>query len=77
MPQKNDNSNEETMEICKFCEANPYEEKEKKKEKVNPIYIIIVSAVILAAGLYLNFFTDQKLLAEILFLAVAVVSGFR
>lgn len=77
MSQKNDNPNEETMEICKYCEANPYEEKEIKKEKISPIYIIGTSAIILAAGLYLNFITDQKLLAEMLFLTVAVVSGFE
>jgi len=79
MPQKNDNAqnNEETAEICKFCEANPFEEKEKKKEKIRPVYIIGISAVILATGLYLNLFTDQLILAEILFLTVAVVSGFE
>lgn len=77
MPQSNDNPSGETMEICKYCEANPYEEKEVKKEKINPIYIICISAIILAIGLYFNFFTDQKLLAEILFLAVAVISGFE
>lgn len=79
MPQKNDNSqkNEETAEICKFCEANPFEEKEKKKEKIQPVYIIGISAVILAVGLYFNFFTEQEILAEILFLTVAVVSGFE
>lgn len=79
MPQKNDEpqNNEETMEICKYCEANPYEEKEMKKEKIRPIYIIGTSAIILAIGLYFNFFTDQKLLAEIFFLAVAVISGFE
>ncbi|MGZ7135194.1 MAG: heavy metal translocating P-type ATPase [Methanobacterium sp.] len=74
MPQKNA---EESMEKCKYCEANPYEEKEIKKEKVNPIYIIGISAIILAFGLYFNFISDQKLLAEILFLAVAVISGFE
>jgi Cd2+/Zn2+-exporting ATPase len=73
MPQKNDN---QTLEICKYCEANPYEEKEKEKGIVNPIYIIGTSAILLAIGLYLNFFTDQKLLPELLFLAVAVISGF-
>lgn len=79
MPQKNDNAqkNEETAEICKFCEANPFEEKEKKKEKIRPVYIIGISAVILATGLYLNLFTEQLILAEILFLTVAVVSGFE
>ena len=77
MPQKNDNPKEEIMDICKYCESNPYEEKELKKEKINPIYIIGISAIILAIGLYFNFFTDQKLLAEILFLAVAVISGFQ
>jgi len=79
MPQKNDNAqnNEETAEICKFCEANPFEEKEKKKEKIRPAYTIGISTVILATGLYLNLFTDQLILAEILFLTVAVVSGFE
>ncbi len=76
MPQKNDDR-DETLETCKYCEANPYEEKEIKKEKINPIYIIALSAIFLAVGLYFNFFTDQKLLAEILFLIVAVISGYE
>lgn len=76
MPQKNDNQ-QETLEICKYCETNPYEEKEIKKDKINPIYIIGISAVVLAVALFFNFFTDQKLLAEILFLAVAVISGYE
>lgn len=77
MPLKNDNPAEQTMEKCKYCEVNPYEEKEMKKEKINPIYIIGSSAIILAFGLYFNFFSDQKLLAEIFFLVVVLISGFE
>ncbi len=74
MPPKND---EETMMKCKFCEANPYEEKEIKKEKFNPVYIISVSALILVIALYIHQFTEQEILAEILFLAVATISGLE
>jgi Cd2+/Zn2+-exporting ATPase len=77
MQQKNDDPTDKTLETCKYCEANPYEEKEIKKEAINPIYIIASSAIILAVGLYFNFFTDQQLLAEIFFLVVAVISGFE
>jgi len=76
MSQKNNEQNK-TLETCKYCQVNPYEEKKMKKERINPIYIISSSAVILAVGLYFNFFTDQKILAEILFLTVAVISGFE
>jgi Cd2+/Zn2+-exporting ATPase len=74
MPQKNGKNNEETT--CKYCETNLFEEK-AEESKIKPIYIIGTSAVILTIGLYLNFFTDQKLLAEILFLAVAIISGYE
>ena len=77
MPQKNVNSNKETFEPCEYCKTNPYEENEITKEGISPIYIMASSAVVLAIGLYFNFFTDQKLLAEMLFLAVAVISGFE
>lgn len=76
MSQKND-AQDKALETCKYCQVNPYEEKEIKKEYINPLYIIASSAIILVVGLYFNFFTDQKILAEILFLAVAVISGFE
>jgi Cd2+/Zn2+-exporting ATPase len=76
MPQKNDKNSEETTK-CKYCETNIFEEKKEKEGKIKPIYIIGTSAVILTFGLYLNFFTDQKLFAEILFLAVAIISGYE
>lgn len=79
MPQKNDDpkNTEEKIETCKYCEANLFEEKEEEKSKIKPFHIIGISAIILAIGLYFNFFTDQKVLAELLFLAVVVVSGYE
>jgi Cd2+/Zn2+-exporting ATPase len=78
MPQKNDKTKNNTKTVeCKYCEANIFEEKEEEESRVKPVYIIGISSVILAIGLYLNFFTDQKLFAEILFLAVAVISGYE
>ena len=61
---------------CKYCSTNLFEEKEHES-KINPIYIIGISALILTIGLYLNFFTAQKNLIEILFLMVAVISGYE
>ncbi|MGZ7068528.1 MAG: heavy metal translocating P-type ATPase, partial [Methanobacterium sp.] len=59
---------------CKYCSTNLFEEKEEEN-KLKPIYIIGVSAIILSIGLYIHFFTGQELFAGILFLAVAVISG--
>ena len=61
---------------CKYCSTNLFEEKEHES-KINPIYIIGISALILTIGLFLNFFTAQKNLVEILFLMVAVISGYE
>lgn len=67
--------NNKTLQKCKYCKANFYEE--KKKEIINPKYIITVSAIILTLALYFNFFTENKLIAHILFIIVAAVSGFE
>lgn len=78
MSQKNNPENSEikSVKACKYCEANLLEEKEPVN-KHKPVYIIGISAIILAIGVYFDFFTSQKLFAEILFLAVVVISGYE
>ncbi len=77
MPQSDmDKSKVESVESCKYCSANIFEEKEPEN-KFKAIYIIGISAIILILGLYLNFFTDQKTFALILFLTVAIISGYE
>lgn len=77
MPQSDmDKSNVESVESCKYCSANIFEEKEPEN-KFKTMYIIGISAIILILGLYLNFFTDQKTFALILFLTVAIISGYE
>ncbi|MBZ2165814.1 heavy metal translocating P-type ATPase [Methanobacterium spitsbergense] len=77
MPQSDmDKSNVESVESCKYCSANIFEEKEPEN-KFKAMYIIGISAIILILGLYLNFFTDQKTFALILFLTVAIISGYE
>jgi Zn2+/Cd2+-exporting ATPase len=78
MPENNKNNQEnvEAPDICKYCSTNIYEEKEPEN-KIKAIYIVGISAIILATALYLNFFTNQQILAEILFVAVVVISGYE
>ena len=78
MSQKNnpENNKIESVKACKYCEANLLEEKEPVNKR-KPVYIIGISAIILAIGVYFDFFTSQKLFAEILFLAVVVISGYE
>ena len=73
---QNDNDQSTEYIECKYCSTNIFEKKEPES-KVKSIYIIVVSAIILIAGLYFNFFTEQKLLGEILFIAVAIISGYE
>ena len=78
MQQNNDNQEnlEESFESCKYCSSNIYEEKEPEG-KIKSIYIIIVSAIILINALYFNFFTQDKVISGILFLLVAINSGYQ
>ncbi|MEN4016906.1 MAG: cation-translocating P-type ATPase [Methanobacterium sp.] len=78
MPRKDEKENTENQQElveCKYCPTDSFEEKEPSSNK--PAYIIVISAIILITGLYFGFFTPQKLLAEILFLAVVVISGYE
>jgi Cd2+/Zn2+-exporting ATPase len=78
MQQKNDKQEnlEESFESCKYCSSNIYEEKEPEG-KIKSIYIIILSAIILINALYFNFFTQDKIISGILFLLVAIISGYQ
>ncbi len=60
---------------CPYCTVNLMEEKES--EKRTPLIIIIVSAIILTLGLYVDFILGEQLISQILFLAVAAISGYE
>jgi Cd2+/Zn2+-exporting ATPase len=78
MPEKNEDNikleNQEYYE-CPYCTVNLIEE--KKSERRIPLIIITISAIILALGLYVGFIGDQQLISQILFLAVAFISGYE
>jgi Zn2+/Cd2+-exporting ATPase len=78
MPRNNKDQTkiDQNPDSCKYCSSNIYEEKEPEN-KVKAIYIVGISAIILAAALYLSFFTNQEILAEILFIAVVIISGYE
>lgn len=78
MQQNNDKQEnlEESFESCKYCSSNIYEEKEPEG-KIKSIYIIIISTIILINALYFNFFTQDKIISGILFLLVAIISGYQ
>lgn len=78
MPRKDEKENTEIQQElveCKYCPTDLFEEKEPSNNK--PAYIILISAIILITGLYFDFFTPHKLLAEILFLSVVIISGYE
>ena len=78
MPENNINNpnTDETADTCKYCSANIYEDKEPEN-RIKAIYIVGISAIILATALYLDFFTGQKILAEILYVTVVIISGYE
>ncbi len=59
---------------CSACATDIFEEK-GPFWKQRSILIIITAGILFAIGLYLEFLTEQRLLAQILFLAVVLVSG--
>ena len=67
---------DDTKDTCKYCSANIYEEN-VPENRVKAVYIVGLSAIILANALYLNFFTSQQILAEILFVTVVIISGYE
>ncbi|HEC76403.1 MAG TPA: hypothetical protein ENI33_03985 [Thermoplasmatales archaeon] len=61
-------------ERCSSCKTDIFEEKElfwKQKS----VLIILVSGIIFGIGLYLEFLTEQYLFAQVLFIAVVLISG--
>jgi Cd2+/Zn2+-exporting ATPase len=68
--------NTDDPDTCKYCSANIYEDKEPEN-RIKTIYIVAISAIILATALYLDFFTGQKILAEILYVTVVIISGYE
>jgi Cd2+/Zn2+-exporting ATPase len=78
MPEKYDDPEVQAEDFdrsCPYCSVDLVEEKES--ERRDPLIIIVTSAIILASGLYLDFGLGQKLISQILFLAVAAVSGYK
>ena len=71
-----ENQPESSYETCKYCDTNIFEAKEPEN-KVKAIYIMAVSTITLIAALYLNFFTNQDILAVILFITVVIISGYE
>lgn len=59
---------------CSTCEELLEEKKSSWMRK--PLIIILLSTLLMVTGLYLDFFTEEKLFAEILFLLVVVVAGY-
>jgi Cd2+/Zn2+-exporting ATPase len=78
MPWNNINSpnTDDPSDTCKYCTTNIYEDKEPEN-RIKAVYIVGISAIILATALYLDFFTSQKILAEILYVTVVVISGYE
>lgn len=58
------------------CSEGLLEEKENLWNRKN-IFIIITSAILLPIGLYSDYFANQEIIAEILFLIVIAVSGYE
>ncbi len=75
--EQQDTCKTEELDACGCgCSGDFFEEK-KPVNRRKPLYIIATSAVIFTIGLYFDFFTPQKLLAEILFLVVVAISGYK
>jgi Zn2+/Cd2+-exporting ATPase len=73
--QKNNVSPE--TDFCPHCAIEgPVEEEDPAWIKTS-LTVMVSSALILALGLYLDNFTGQTIIAEILFLTVAAISGYE
>ena len=68
--------NNEHKKSCSTCATDIFEEK-KPLWKQKGILIIATAGIVLGIGLYLEFLTEQHLLAQILFLAVVLISGYN
>ena len=73
MKEKHSHKNERS---CSACRTDIFEE-EKPLWKQKGILIILTAGIIFAVGLYLEFFTKQNTIAQILFGAVVIISGFH
>lgn len=65
-------NHEEHGDSCSFCATGEVLDERYMKEHKK---IMLAGGLLLALGLYIEFFTEQKLLAQILFLGVVLVSG--
>ena len=61
-------------ESCSMCAAGFHEEKEPEWKKKS-IAIIVVSFILLLIGIYFEFISKQKIIAQTLFVIVVIVSG--
>lgn len=63
-------------ELCSCCSGDLLEDKDPLWKRKH-VMIISISSAIFVLGLYLDFFTSQDLLAEILFLTVVGLAGYN
>jgi Cd2+/Zn2+-exporting ATPase len=66
--------NHKTEKSCSTCPTDIFDEKEPLW-KQKGILIIIIAGILFGIGLYLEFLAHQYLFAQILFLAVVLISG--
>ena len=64
----------ETEKSCSACATDIFEEKESLW-KQKGILIIVITGIIFAIGLYLEFLTERYLFAQVLFIVVVLISG--
>jgi len=74
MPQNRDQHVQSVSCGCSSCEGILEEKQQSWMKK--PLIIIVISTILMVLGLYLDFFTEEKLLTTVLFLLVVAVSGY-
>ena len=67
---------EDNVVSCNCCSTDYFEEK-KTPNSNKPLYIIGISTLIFIIGIYFDFFTNQNLFAELIFIVVSVISGYE
>ena len=75
MAKNNQHEHEEVL--CPYCSIEGPLKHKKSAWKDESFIIIFSSALILGLGLYLDIFTSQIFVAELLFLAVEAISGYE
>ena len=73
--QKNEKGMDKSLTCSCGCSGSLLEEKEPLW-KNKPVLIMLTGAILLIIGIYIDFFTVSKSVAELFFLAVVVVAGY-